>query len=53
VAVLQKYRGFMLLILTHAEAHSKWIFVDTVKNRNYSVATEQGKVLKVLPGQDC
>lgn len=45
-----QYRGFMQLTVTHTEAVSEWVFIDTVKSLDYRVLGDQGRQLKVLPG---
>jgi alkaline phosphatase D len=44
------HRGFLALTLTHHEAVAEWIFVSTVKSKDYSVLAESRRVLKVLAG---
>jgi len=45
-----QHRGFMKLTLTHHETTCEWIFIDTVKSRQYRIVENANKRLNVLPG---
>ena len=47
-----EYRGFMKVSLSHQEAVSEWIFIDTVKSTQYKRLEANTTRLKVLPGAD-
>ncbi len=47
-----QYRGYMTVTFTPDEATSQWVFVDTIKDKDFSVLDAYGKTLKVLPGSD-
>lgn len=43
-----KHRGFMILSVTPTETQSEWIFVDTIKSKDYQVLSSESKKLRVL-----
>lgn len=45
-----QHRGFMILTISHQRAMSKFVFIDTVKSKDYSVLSEREMKLAVLPG---
>ena len=45
-----KDRGYMIISFTPKRAQSRWIYVDTVAQPEFSEKTSASKMLKVLPG---
>lgn len=44
-------RGYMIVSFTPERAQSRWIYVDTVKQSEFSEMTSSGKTLSVLAGK--
>lgn len=45
-----QHRGYMVVRFAQAEARAEWVFIDTVKTAEYTVLSERGRALTVLPG---
>ncbi|MET0090956.1 MAG: alkaline phosphatase D family protein [Candidatus Thiodiazotropha sp.] len=43
-------RGWLQVTLTPEAATARWYFVDTIKQRNYRIASELGRTLSLSPG---
>ena len=45
-------RGLMLVTFTATEAQAEWLFVDTIKDENYSINTARTARQKVIAGEN-